>query len=427
MSVKYSESVLAALVDFVKANPALKSDGFTPFYDSNEEVKGLRSLKVWRIGEAIKQCGDRLKTVPCTNPKDVEKNLFRVVFVEPVLGGGGQPLPVANDSSSTATVSPQTKVPEVVDGLPTNSANAEGKGSPSSPSGAKAKSNSSRKDTSNTPCKNFASGKCKWGEQCNFLHGVQAVNVCPEVGNNPPATSSVAIAKEDDRKIGGGGGNSIAEKEDDNKTNEETPLEYYIDYLGYRPNTQEACDPELNKIFSGFTECQKWYLAVMFKKQYNDYITPVVPDGKTVETVAEEDDESDIIDEKLEIQYPEGITPPPYFDEDSFFLAYSNLAVKNICKGKFSKTLREIAVLAIKKATINITPEEAEAVIDLINANSLIDYSKGIPGDEDIVYINGNLFEIKSINCQCCRGYTNSCECITQNGDSECIFCMGLY
>jgi hypothetical protein len=115
MSVTYSETVLAALVAFARDRPTLKSDGFTPFYDSNEEVKGLRSSKVWKLGEAIKQCAGRLKTEPCTDPKDVAKSLFRVVFVEPVLGGDGKaPAAVADDSSSKATVVSEPNVSEVV-------------------------------------------------------------------------------------------------------------------------------------------------------------------------------------------------------------------------------------------------------------------------------------------------------------------------
>lgn len=113
MSVTYSETVLAAFVAFVRDHPTLKSDGLTPFYDSNEEVKGLRSSKVWKLGEAIKQCAGRLKSEPCTDPKDVAKSLFRVVFVEPVLGGGGKAPAVDEVPSSKVTVVSEPNVSDV--------------------------------------------------------------------------------------------------------------------------------------------------------------------------------------------------------------------------------------------------------------------------------------------------------------------------
>ena len=183
-------------------NPVCKGKPVTT--DVSTEAKSVNVIS----SANLKKCSDCGLPVgaegfkghkPVCQSKSVAK-----AIVEPVLGGGGQPLPVANDSSSTATVSPQTEVPEVVDGLLTNSAKVEGKGSPPSLSGAKAKSNGSRKDTGNIPCNKFATGTCKWGEQCNFLHGAQAAAVCPEVGNKPPATAS--------SEVSGGGGNSIEEK-----------------------------------------------------------------------------------------------------------------------------------------------------------------------------------------------------------------------
>jgi hypothetical protein len=264
------------------------------------------------------------------------------------------------------------------------------------------------------PCRTFLeTGECKFGNKCHFSHET----LCKVVGggDGPDATTTLAVAN-----IAGGGGPDPAP---DAVESEEAPLEDFLIYLGYPINTQEACDPELNKIFSGFSSDQVWYLEVMLKKQVSERMSPVVPDEKTVEIVAEEDDESDIIDGKLEIKYPEGITPPPYIDEDRFLSAYGNLAVKNFCKGNFSKTLEEIAECAIRIATINITPGQAEAVTDLINGNSLIDYTGGIPGDEDIIFVDGKTFSNNSKACDCCHGFIEDCVCVTEGCDTACWMC----
>jgi hypothetical protein len=265
------------------------------------------------------------------------------------------------------------------------------------------------------PCKTFLeTGTCKFGKGCHFSHET----LCKVIGGGggPDATTTPVVAN-----IAGGGGPESTVP--DAVEIEETPLEDFLIYLGYPINTQEACDPELNKIFSEFSSDQVWYLEVMLKKQVSEHMPAVVPDEETAEIVAEEDDESDIIDGKLEIKYPDGIIIPLFIDEDRFFSAYANLAVKNFCKGNFSKTLEEIAERAIRIATINITQDQAEAVTDLINGKSLIDYTGGIPGDEDIVFVDGKPFSNNSKGCDCCHGFIEDCVCVTEGCDTGCWMC----
>ena len=107
----YPDDVLDALVAFVRDNSGIKSDGFTRFYEGNSAVQALRATAGgWKLGDAIKQCGGRIKTEPCTDPKDVKKNLFRVVYVENVehvLCGGGSAVCVGGGNNLLVSDSSQ--------------------------------------------------------------------------------------------------------------------------------------------------------------------------------------------------------------------------------------------------------------------------------------------------------------------------------
>ena len=103
----YPKTAIDAFVDFVKREPegSLKSNDLARLYLFSSEIKEIRSTRDWKPTLAVKQSNGRLKTIPSTDPKDLEKNIFKIVFVEPVLGGGGQAPVVAQESSSVVNVS----------------------------------------------------------------------------------------------------------------------------------------------------------------------------------------------------------------------------------------------------------------------------------------------------------------------------------
>ena len=103
----YPQTAIDAFVAFVKSKPEgfVKSDDLASLYSFSSEIKEIRSTGDWKPTIAVKQSNGRLKTIPSTDPNDIKKNIFKFVFVEPVLGGGGQapvvvPEVVVDDPSS---------------------------------------------------------------------------------------------------------------------------------------------------------------------------------------------------------------------------------------------------------------------------------------------------------------------------------------
>ena len=329
MSTKYSSEIISAFIAFVKSNPGLKCDQLDAFYKSNQDILKLRKDGKFKLGDLINQCNGAVKKDNIINAA-----LYSLVYVEGVqapeltLSGGGLTLS-ADDSDEKPLVC------RVVDSKPPASSQPLLSGGGGAPPVA--------------TCKFFATQSgCRSGDNCKFSH-------------------VFSLTEDDESQV-------------------TSPLEDFIYDIGIPPNLAETGNEELNEEFAQMTPNQKWFLGIELQKNVDAITNPPVEE-KAVEEKAgelevdEEDPECEIPYGKTEIRYPEEISPVRYIDETRFRQAVANFSVTNMLRGKFNMTLEEIFTLAIQKATIPISEEEARVVKEFIDENHLIDESQLIPNN----------------------------------------------